>query len=94
MATVSGTGAESFTATGAVTVPSATVAGSGAEVFTATGALTVPAPIVNVPAPIINMPTAKASLPQEVRVISMPNRVHRALRDKSGTIAGSIEEDD
>ena len=57
----------------------------------------VPAPIVNVPAPIINLPAtpaAKASLPQEVRVISMPNRVHRALRDKSGTIAGSIEEDD
>jgi SPP1 gp7 family putative phage head morphogenesis protein len=62
--------------------------------------INLPAPIVNVPeqpAPIINLPAtpaAKASLPQEVRVVSMPNRVHRALRDNSGNIAGSLEEDD
>lgn len=44
--TVSGTGAETFTATGAVSVPAPTVAGSGAETFTATGAVTVPAATV------------------------------------------------
>lgn len=45
-ATMSGAGAEVFTATGAITGAAATVAGSGAEVFTATGAISGQPPTV------------------------------------------------
>jgi hypothetical protein len=54
----------------------------------------VPAPIVNVEAPIVNIPEAKATGPQEVTVVSLPNRVHRAIKDPAGKIVGSLEEDD
>jgi HK97 family phage portal protein len=53
----------------------------------------LPAPIVNVEAPVVNVPEAKASLPQEVVVVSMPPRVHKAIRDSKGNVNGSTETD-
>jgi hypothetical protein len=43
----------------------------------------VPAPIVNVPAPIVNV--------DSVQVTSMPERVHKIVRDKAGKPIGSVE---
>jgi HK97 family phage portal protein len=53
----------------------------------------VPAPIVNVEAPVVNVPDAKAKGPQEVVVVQMPARVHKAIRDARGNINGSTETD-
>jgi hypothetical protein len=67
----------------------------------------IPAPVVNVAptpvtvnptpvtveAPIVNVPEAKATLPQEVIVVQMPNRVHKVIRDSKGTVNGSTESD-
>lgn len=67
----------------------------------------VPAPVVNVAAtdtaPIskaitdaltaMPQPEAKATLPTEVIVTQLPNRVHRAVRGADGKINGSVEED-
>jgi phage portal protein BeeE len=53
----------------------------------------LPAPIVNVEAPVVNVPEAKATLPQEVIVVSMPPRVHKAIRDSKGNVNGSTETD-
>ena len=62
----------------------------------------VPAPIVNVaapPAPVVNVttpdvtvnvPEAKATLPQDIRIISMPERTisQVVVRDPQGRVAG------
>ena len=53
----------------------------------------VPPTVVNVEPAVVNVPLAKAVGPQEVRVVSMPTRVHKAQRDRKGQIEGSIEVD-
>lgn len=56
-----------------------------------------PAPIVNVPAPIVNVPApvvnVKAPSVNEVRVVSLPDRVHKIARDQTGKPTGSVETD-
>lgn len=51
----------------------------------------LPAPIVNVPAPIVNVKAPPAV--SEVRVVSLPDRVHRLARDRQGKPTGSVETD-
>ena len=54
----------------------------------------VAAPVVNVPAPIVNIPVElKADIPPEVRVVSLPPRMHDIQRDKTGKPTGSVETD-
>ena len=54
----------------------------------------VKAPVVNVPAPIVNIPVElKADIPPEVRVVSLPPRMHDIQRDKQGKPTGSVETD-
>jgi hypothetical protein len=48
----------------------------------------VPTPFVNVEMP------AKATTPQEVTVVNLPQRSHRVVRDASGQVIGSVETDD
>jgi HK97 family phage portal protein len=45
--------------------------------------------------PIINvtLPESKATLPADIRIVSMPNRIHHAIRKPDGTIEGSMEGD-
>jgi hypothetical protein len=45
--------------------------------------------------PVINvtLPESKATLPADIRIVSMPNRIHHAIRKADGTIEGSMEGD-
>jgi hypothetical protein len=45
--------------------------------------------------PVINvtLPESKATLPADIRIVSMPNRIHHAIRKPDGTIEGSMEGD-
>ena len=52
-----------------------------------------PPPVINYTPPPIHIPEAKASLPAEIRIVSMPNRIHHAIRKADGTIEGSMEGD-
>jgi SPP1 gp7 family putative phage head morphogenesis protein len=54
--------------------------------------INVPETVVNYTPPAIHIPEAKATLPQEVRVVSLPDRVHRVVR-KGKEVTGSIETD-
>lgn len=46
------------------------------------------------PAPQVTVEAAKATTPQEVIVTSMPERFHKVLRNKDGSVRGSLEVDD
>jgi hypothetical protein len=54
----------------------------------------IKAVIAGMPAPVVHVsvPEAKASLPADIRIVSMPNRIHHAIR-KDGKIEGSMEGD-
>ena len=57
-------------------------------------AVNVPATVVNVPAPVVNIPVnLKADMPPDVRVVSMPPRLHDIKRDTKGKPTGSLETD-
>ena len=51
--------------------------------------------VVNVTTPevTVNVPEQKAPKVGDVRVVSMPTRLHRVKREKDGKVSGSVEED-
>jgi HK97 family phage portal protein len=53
----------------------------------------VTVPEQKMPTPIVNVAAAKATLPAQVEIVSMPNRKHVAVRDEEGIIQGSVESD-